>query len=105
MALNTILLTLATAGLALGAALEPRFIVGQTVQTNNGPITGQAASVANQVSEYLGIPFAQPPLGNLRFAAPVKYSGNTALTATRMSASCPALGTQGHPSIVQKPQP
>jgi hypothetical protein len=93
MAMNAILLTLAKAGLALGAALEPRFTVGQTVQTNNGPITGQAAPIANQVSEYLGIPFAQPPLGNLRFAAPVKYSGNTALTATRMSASCPALGT------------
>lgn len=47
----------------------------ETVQTQNGPITGHPAPNAKDVWEYLGIPYAQPPLGNLRFAAPKKYAG------------------------------
>jgi hypothetical protein len=44
--------------------------VGQTVKTTSGSITGQASSLKNQVSEYLGVPFALPPVGDLRWAAP-----------------------------------
>lgn len=50
--------------------------VGQVVHTSSGPVQGHAASIASDVSEYLGIPYAQPPLGQLRFAAPEKYSGS-----------------------------
>ena len=49
--------------------------VGQTVQTQSGPVTGHAASNDSQVSEYLGIPFGQAPIGDLRFVAPVKFNG------------------------------
>lgn len=45
--------------------------IGQTVSTTSGPVQGHAASDASQVSEYLGIPFAQPPTGRLRFEPPV----------------------------------
>lgn len=47
----------------------------KTVQTQNGAITGHRAPDAKNVWEYLGIPYAQPPLGDLRFAAPKKYAG------------------------------
>jgi hypothetical protein len=50
--------------------------VGQAVNTSSGVIIGHPASNRTDVSEYLGIPFAQPPVGNLRFAAPVPFQGN-----------------------------
>lgn len=56
--------------------------VGATVQTSSGPVTGHAALNRTQVSEYLGIPYAQPPLGDLRFAPPQTYSLQTPLTGS-----------------------
>jgi Carboxylesterase family len=53
------------------------FAVGQVVKTTSGTVVGHAAQSRNQVSEYLGIPFAQPPVGNLRFAAPQPFNGTT----------------------------
>jgi len=44
--------------------------VGQSVKTTSGNIVGQASAWKNEVSEYLGVPFAQPPVGDLRWAAP-----------------------------------
>ncbi|HZD01949.1 MAG TPA: carboxylesterase family protein, partial [Actinomycetes bacterium] len=40
---------------------------GTTVQTTNGPVCG---IVDNGVSQWLGIPFAAPPVGDLRWAPP-----------------------------------
>jgi len=48
-----------------------------TVMTSNGPITGHIAPNSKSVIEYLGIPYAKPPVGNLLFALPVKFTGNT----------------------------
>jgi hypothetical protein len=47
--------------------------IGAPVNTTVGRVLGSASSVRSEVSAYLGIPFAEPPVGNLRFAAPVKY--------------------------------
>lgn len=44
-----------------------------TVETKNGPIQGHLAENRSDVTEFLGIPFAQPPVGDLRFAAPEAY--------------------------------
>ena len=49
--------------------------VGQRVQTSSGPVSGQAAANESEVSQYLGIPFAQAPTGNLRFAPPIQFNG------------------------------
>jgi cholinesterase len=62
-------------------ARQSSWMIGQTIKTHSGLIEGHAAPNASQVSEYLGIPFAQPPLGKLRFAPPVKYAGNTTIEA------------------------
>lgn len=56
--------------------------VGATVQTSSGPVTGHAALNQTEVLEYLGIPYAQPPLGNLRFAPPQTYTSQTPLTGS-----------------------
>ena len=40
------------------------------VQTSSGNFQGHAAPNAANVWEFLGIRYAQPPLGELRFAAP-----------------------------------
>lgn len=58
------------------------FTIGQVVETTSGPVTGHAATNYSEVSEYLGIPYAQAPAGNLRFAAPVKYTGSSMLNGS-----------------------
>jgi hypothetical protein len=44
--------------------------VNTLVNTTNGAITGHAAPGAPEVTEFLGIPYAKPPVGKLRFAPP-----------------------------------
>ncbi|KAL8640296.1 MAG: hypothetical protein Q9226_008763, partial [Calogaya cf. arnoldii] len=50
------------------------------VKTSNGLIIGHEAPNASNVIEYLGIPYAQPPIGDLRFAAPVAFRGDAKST-------------------------
>ena len=56
--------------------------VGQAVRTTSGSIVGRPASSRTDVSEYLGIPFAKPPVGDLRFAAPQAYVSSGTFNAT-----------------------
>jgi len=58
------------------------FKVGQTVVTSSGAVSGHAAARYAEVSEYLGIPYAKAPVGDLRFAAPVKYTGSSSLNGS-----------------------
>ena len=53
------------------------------VKTVNGLIVGHRASHRNEVSEFLGIPYAKPPVGLLRFAAPQKYTTKGKLVASK----------------------
>ena len=60
---------------ALDTALNPvsrcPASIGALVNTTNGPIQGATSTLRPEVSKYLGIPFAQAPVGGLRFAPPV----------------------------------
>ncbi|KAL2844112.1 Alpha/Beta hydrolase protein [Aspergillus pseudoustus] len=58
------------------------------VQTTSGLVVGHAASDAFEVSEYLGVPYAVPPIGSLRFQPPVRYTGNGTHNATTFGPSC-----------------
>lgn len=81
----TILLPLTGAVSVCATGLQERasnWTIGQTVNTTSGPVNGHPAANQSSVSQYLGIPFAQPPIGDLRFAAPVKYTGNSTLNGT-----------------------
>ena len=49
-------------------------INNKIIETDKGPIKGNVSQVDGSC-EYLGIPFAAPPTGNLRFRKPVEHSG------------------------------
>lgn len=74
---------------AASSCRPPSWRVGQTVQTTSGPVDGHAASVASQVSEYLGIPYAQAPVGTLRFQPPVRYNGTKKLDGKNFVSQTP----------------
>ncbi len=70
------------------AALSPRDIA-PTATVKNGTLCGVHSSTWNQ-DFFLGIPFAQPPVGNLRFRwpQPLNTSYNGVLDATKYGYSC-----------------
>jgi cholinesterase len=80
-------LLLALAALT-GLVSSEAWSIGQQIQTTSGPVTGHGADWKPDVSEYLGIPFAQPPVGDLRFAAPKPFKGNKTITATKFGLGC-----------------
>lgn len=63
------------------------------VTTALGPLVGTERSVAGRlVRAFLGIPYAVPPVGSLRFRAPIASDGWTgARDATRFGAAAPQL--------------
>ncbi|SPQ24842.1 b05a4d56-04e7-4832-8fd7-1777951de8d0 [Thermothielavioides terrestris] len=62
-----------------------------TVATSNGPVTGHIAPNTSCVVEYLGIPYAKPPVGDLRFAAPqpLDCSDQRPYVAANFGFDCP----------------
>jgi hypothetical protein len=68
---------------------QSRWVVGQGVNTTSGFVIGHAASNRTGVSEYLGIRFAQAPVGSLRWAAPVRYKGIGTINATEFVSRSP----------------
>jgi cholinesterase len=52
------------------------------VVTTNGKITGHDAPGMRNTIEFLGIPYAQPPVGQLRFAEPLPPEEKTAYVAS-----------------------
>ncbi|KAI5272266.1 acetylcholinesterase [Aureobasidium subglaciale] len=64
---------LTVSALAVGSLAWPRYAVendGLSVQTSSGLIHGIKDSKYPNVRQFLGIPFAQPPTGTLRFEPP-----------------------------------
>lgn len=56
--------------------------LGLIFNTTNGLVIGHHAPNVSGVIEALGIAYAQPPIGNLRFAAPQKYEGSSSYEAS-----------------------
>src|SRR5262249_50237703 len=74
-------LVMATASHAMKPLPSP------TVQTASGPVTG---TVTDTISTFLGIPYAAPPVGALRWKPPQpRAPWTTPLDATRFGAMCP----------------
>jgi hypothetical protein len=77
---------------AFGAAalVLAQLVVAERIATSSGEIIGHRASNRPAVMEYLGIPFARSPTGELRFAPPVAFKNNGTITADTFVCS---LGT------------
>lgn len=60
------------------------------VQTSSGPVRGRSVTVqGREVHVYTGIPYAKPPVEDLRFRKPVPAEPwHGVLDATRLSATC-----------------
>jgi carboxylesterase type B len=61
---------------------------GLIVQTTVGEVHGFINASSPLVRQFLGVPFAEPPIGNLRFAPPQTKSNNGTLNATAFAPSC-----------------
>jgi carboxylesterase type B len=59
-----------------------------TVETKNGIVHGTVNPATPAVREFLGIPFAKPPLGDLRFAPPQPAEPFGEINATVLPLSC-----------------
>lgn len=71
------------------------------VRTSSGLVTGHSAPNVTGVWEFLGIPYAQPPVGDLRFAPPKAVNSSyTALTASDWVRTLSLPSTLCNPSPV-----
>ena len=90
-------LLLATHCLASPTANAPNSL---SVQLTSGNFLG-ANNAATGIDSWLGVPFAQPPVGSLRFKAPVAITrpSRTVKNATQFGNACPQLpsGSLGAP--------
>lgn len=85
-----VVLILVTIPLTLGAA---GWTVGEQVDTTSGTVTGHGSNLFPEVSEYLGIPYAAPPVGELRWAIPQSFKkSDKVLVASSYGPDCPGVG-------------
>src|SRR3954463_11473684 len=66
-----------------------------TIQTSSGPVCGMTSSVTLTgrgtvtAAAYLGIPYAVPPIGSLRWQYSTPFQGPGSLPATAFGSECP----------------
>ncbi|KAF2731340.1 para-nitrobenzyl esterase [Polyplosphaeria fusca] len=75
-----------------------RAISTLTVETTSGPVTGLINGTTPNVAQFLGIPFAEPPVGERRWLPSVAKSRDGHIDATRFGLGCPQF--QGNGSSV-----
>lgn len=59
-----------------------------TVETSSGAVTGWINGSTPNVRQFLGIPYAEPPLGSLRFMPPIAKAEHGPITARSFQPSC-----------------
>jgi para-nitrobenzyl esterase len=78
---------------ARGQSAAAESAAAPIVQTDNGPVRG---TVRNATREFLGIPYAAPPMGKLRWALPQPAKPwVTTLDATAFRNGCPQVARYG----------
>lgn len=66
-------------------AAQQAWTPGQRVKTTSGQVVGMSSPKVPGVSQYLGIPFAQPPVGANRWVKPLNFSTTTEIKATKQA--------------------
>jgi carboxylesterase type B len=61
---------------------------GLLVETTSGSVKGFVNHTAPNVRQFLGVPFAEPPVGDLRFARPQKKQHRGTIKAFSLPNSC-----------------
>lgn len=71
---------------------QSNWTVAQQTTIKSGVVRGAPSTIRPDVSAYLGIPFGQPPVGNLRFEPPVAVSrfNSSPFDATNFGPDCPS---------------
>lgn len=59
------------------------------INTTIGTVHGFIDEATPKVAQFLGIPFAEPPVASLRFTAPTAKRPVASVNATKFGASCP----------------
>ena len=75
-------------GLSIGALAHGQ---NPLVSTSSGDLKGHIANKGSNVTEFLGIPFAEPPVGSLRFSPPQQYKHEGVVDADEYGFDCPAF--------------
>ena len=86
--------------LSLASLIPISFAAALTsnVTTSNGPVYGNARD-ANGVLSFMGIPYAQPPTGSLRWRPPITpTSWSNPIAATSFGATCYSFATEAPPT-------
>ena len=75
------------------ATAKPGCCDGLTVHTTSGTVHGTLNETYAGVRRFLSIPYAAPPVGNLRWEPPQAYTPNGDIDATTYGPACPQFAS------------
>ena len=91
-AIPAVLAAVGTSSIRVAAQVSGPAAAGPVVVTKDGPVRGL---FANGVNAYLGIPYAAPPVGDLRWRPPAPPAHHGLIDATQFANTCPQVTELG----------